>query len=188
MNTVPMSRRRTLQWLGLALATPTVAAELPGDSVYQLRVPLTDQQGRPFDWASLRGQPVLASMFYSSCDMVCPMIFETLHLTLKALPARERDQVKLLIISFDPTRDTVPVLQRTAQAHACDERWTLARSDEANTRKIAAALGVQYRRLANGEFNHSSTLLLLDPQGRIAARSGLLGKVDAALLKALHRV
>jgi len=183
-----MSRRQSLQWLGLAFATSAMATELPGDSVYQLRVPLTDQHGRPFDWASLRGQPVLASMFYSSCDKVCPMIFETLHLTLKALPARERAPVKVLMISFDPTRDTVPVLQRTAQAHACDERWTLARTDEASTRKIAAALGVQYRRLSNGEFNHSSTLLMLDLQGRIAAHSGSLGSVDAALLKALHHV
>jgi len=167
-----------------AAAAP--AGELPGDSIYQLQLPLTDQDGQPFELASARGAPVLVSMFYSSCEMVCPMIFETLALTLKALAPAERERVKVLMISFDPARDSVAVLKRTAQAHRCDAHWTLARTDEANARKVAALLGVQYRRLASGEFNHSSTIELLDAQGRIAARTGTLGSVDPALLKALR--
>ena len=63
------------------------------------------------------------------------MIFETIQLTVKALPAAERDRVKVLMISFDPSRDTVVVLKQTADAHGCNARWTLARSDEANVRK-----------------------------------------------------
>jgi protein SCO1/2 len=47
-------------------------------------------------------------------------------------------------------------------------------------------LGVQYRRLASGEFNHSSTIEMLDAQGRIAARTGMLGTVDPGMLRALQ--
>lgn len=194
MTASSLSRRQAMRCLGaaacaaLAAQRGAAAAELPGDSVYQLRVPLTDHNGQPFELASARGQLVLVSMFYSSCEMVCPMIFETIHLTLKALPAKERDRVKVLMISFDPARDTVAVLKRTAQAHSCDEHWTLARADEAGARKLAAVLGVQYRRLTSGEFNHSSTTLLLDREGRIAARTGVLGSVDPALLKVLHEL
>jgi protein SCO1/2 len=63
----------------------------------------------------------------------------------------------------------------------------LARCDERTAREVAAALGVQYRRLASGEFNHSSTIELLDADGRIAARSGQLGSVDPALVKAIRQ-
>jgi protein SCO1/2 len=181
-------RRRMLLWLA---ALPTIALgappPLPDDSVYRLDATLEDQDGRAMTLASLRGGPVLASMFYGSCEMVCPMIFETIHQTLKALPAANREAFKVLLVSFDPVRDTPAALKKTALAHGCDARWTLARGDDATVRKIAAVLGIQYRRLASGEFNHSTTLLLLDAQGRIAARSGKLGAVDAEFVEAARR-
>ncbi len=192
MTLATLSRRRALLCLaGMAAGMPSLAqaaaAALPGNSVYQLRPPLTDQDGRAFDLGSLRGQPVLASMFYTSCQMVCPMIFETIRETVARLPARERERTRILMVSFDPARDTVAVLRRTAEAHGCDARWTLARSDEANSRKVAAVLGVQYRRLADGEFNHSSSIELLDSEGRIVSRTDTLGTVDSAFLKTLRQ-
>ena len=187
-----VDRRVALRALGAFALAPLLghaaATVLPGDSVYQLRATLTDQDGRTLEWSTLRGSPVLASMFYSSCEMVCPLIFETLHVTLKALPVGERASVKLLLVSFDPERDTVERLKKMARDHACDSQWTLARADDAMARKIAAALGIQYRRLASGEFNHSSVIELLDRDGRIAARSGQLGTADPALVAPLHKL
>ena len=186
---IPLSRRDALRCLAGSAFLPLIAhaaAALPGDSIYNFRPPLTDQNGRPFDVVALRGQPVLVSMFYSSCEMVCPMIFETLQMTLQALPAAERGRVRVLMVSFDPARDSVAVLKQKADAHRADPRWTVARTDDASARKFAALLGVQYRRLASGEFNHSSTIELLDGEGRIAARTGTLGAVDPALLKTLR--
>jgi protein SCO1/2 len=189
MITPTCSRRATLLMLAAGVWLPGAAfagGELPGNSIYQFKPPLTDQNGSAFDIAALRGGPVLVSMFYSSCEMVCPMVFETIHLTLQALPAGERERVRVLMVSFDPARDSVAVLKQTSEAHHCDARWTLARTDEASARKLAALLGVQYRRLASGEFNHSSTIELLDADGRIAARTGMLAAVDPALLKTLR--
>ena len=187
MTTPTFDRRRALIGLGALaltpLATGATTPDLPGNSIHQLDATLTDQDGRAFELASLRGSPVLVSMFYSSCEMVCPLIFETIRMTLQPLPG----SVKVLMLSFDPARDTVAVLKKTAQAHGCDARWTLARCDETTARKVAALLGVQYRRLASGEFNHSSTIELLDRQGRIAARSATLGAVDPALVKAAQQ-
>lgn len=191
MTTPNLSRRAALMRFAAVACLPVAAraaagVELPGNSVYQFRPPLTDQDGRPFDIGSLRGGPVLVSMFYSSCEMVCPMIFETIQLTVKALPAAERERVRVLMVSFDPARDSVAVLKEKAEAHHCDARWTLARTDETSARKLAALLGVQYRRLASGEFNHSSTIELLDAEGRIVARTGTLAAVDPVLLKTLR--
>lgn len=181
-----LQRRQLLAWL----AAPAFAhaAPLPGDSVYQLPASLTDQDGRDFDLATLRGKPLLASMFYASCEMVCPTIFETIHLTLKALPAAERDALRVLMVSFDPARDSVAVLKKTAADRHCDARWTLARADETTVRKLAAVLGVQYRRLESGEFNHSTVIECIDAEGRIAGKTGKLGSVDAAFVKLVKGV
>jgi protein SCO1/2 len=180
------SRRDALMALAALAAAPAFAAgdaALPANSIYRLPATLTDQDGRSFELASLRGHPVLVSMFYSSCQMVCPMIFETVHATLKALPAADRADLRMLMVSFDPARDSVAVLKDTAAKRNCDAHWSLVRTDDATTRKIAAVLGVQYRKLADGEFNHSTQLVLIDRDGRIAAKSGKLGPADAALVK-----
>jgi protein SCO1/2 len=193
MNPLTLSRRHALILMAGATGLPApasavdVSGPLPGDSLYRLKPRLTDQDGRPFDLAALRGGPVLASMFYSSCDMVCPVLFETVAQTAKALPADGRERIRILMVTFDPERDTVAVLKDTASKHGCDKRWTLARSSSGDAREIAAALGVQYRRLPSGEFNHSSSVLLLDAQGRIAKRSGSLGTVDPELVAALKQ-
>jgi protein SCO1 len=193
MNTHPITRREAVLSFGALACLPLAAHAAPpnatpGNSVYQLRAALTDQDGHPFELDSLRGSPVLVSMFYSSCQMVCPMVFETIHSTLKALPAAERAEVKVVMISFDPARDSVAVLKKTAAVRNCDAQWTLARGDESTSRKVAAALNIQYRRLSDGEFNHSTIISLLDREGRIAARTGKLGTVDTALVKAVHEV
>src|SRR6185295_12511793 len=154
MTTTSLTRRRFASTLGALACMPGLAAggaaALPGDSVYQLRATLTDHHGRAFELASLRGAPVLVTMFYTSCEMVCPMLFETIRFTLDALPVAQRSGARVLMVSFDPARDTVPVLAQTARTRGCDERWTLARCDERTAREIAAALGLQYRRLDSG--------------------------------------
>jgi protein SCO1/2 len=190
MNLSLLRRREALLSLAALAAAPALlhAGESPGDSIYRLAAQLEDQDGRAFALASLQGTPVLASMFYTSCDMVCPMIFETVHATLRALPPRQRDAVRVLMVSFDPARDTTAVLKKTAAAHDCDSRWLLARCDEPTARKVAAVLGIQYRRLANGEFNHSSIVDALDAQGRIIARTGKLGAADPVVLAALRKL
>lgn len=193
MNTHVLSRRQALLLAaGAAWAAgtpaPARATELPGDSVYRLDPRLVDQDGRPFALRSLRGGPVLASMFYSSCEMVCPVLFETIAQTLAGLPARQRERVRVLMVTFDPARDTVDALKQTARRHGCDQRWSLVRGPDADVRQVAAALGVQYRRLSSGEFNHSTSVLLLDAEGRVLKRSGSLGAVDPALVAALRQV
>jgi protein SCO1/2 len=183
-----LSRRKLLLLaLGAGAGGRSHADALPGESIYQLRPQLVDQDGRAFELASLRGAPVLASMFYSSCEMVCPVIFETIAQTIKAVPAPGRARVRVLMTTFDPARDTVAVLKETARKHGSGANWSLVRGSAADARRIAAVLGVQYRRLVCGEFNHSSSIELLDAEGRIAGRSGLMGSIDPALLQAIGR-
>ena len=127
-------------------ASTAIAAPLPADSIYQLAVPLTDQAGRSFRLDEHRGQPMLISMFYTSCQFVCPMLIDALRDTEARLTEAERARLHVLIVSFDPAHDSVAVLKRTAdQRHLDSAHWSLARTDAKNVRKLAAVLGIQYR-------------------------------------------
>ncbi|MCE4536927.1 SCO family protein [Pelomonas sp. P7] len=173
-----------LTWFWLA----GVALALPGDSVYQLDARLTDQRGQAIKLDAGRGQPVLVSMFYTSCQFVCPMLIDAARDTRAALPEAERKRVKVLLISFDPARDTPAKLEAMARERGLDAtQWTLARTDPATVRKIAALLKFQYRALPDGEFNHSAELILLDGEGRVAARTSMLAGADERIVGAIRK-
>ena len=54
-------------------------------------------------------------------------------------------------------------------------------------RKVAGVLGIRYRLLADGEFNHTGALVLLDAEGRILARTETIGsKPDPEFLAAVR--
>jgi protein SCO1 len=185
-----IARLALLGWL-VAFATAVAApvAELPGDSVYQLSLPLVDQSGKSFDFASLRGRPRLLTMFYTSCPYMCPLIIDTARMTERQLSDEQRARLSVLMVSFDARRDDPATLKAQADKRKIDiTRWTLARTDAASVRKLAAILGIQYRQLDDGEFNHSSVLVLLDDEGRMVARSEVMGKTDPAFVAAIKRV
>lgn len=165
------------------------ASALPTDSIYQLKAQLTDQTGKSFQIAERRGHPVLVGMFYTSCQFVCPMLVDTMRDTEAQLTPQERANLSVLLVTIDPARDTVAVLQRTAEQRDLDPaHWTVARTDTKTTRKFAAVLGVQYRALPNGDFNHTTDLILLDSEGRIAGRTAQLGSADPAFVKKIKQV
>jgi protein SCO1/2 len=179
---------------GMANAAPSAAAAttvaaLPSDSIYQLPVTLTDQDGRSARLDARRGAPVLLSMFYTSCKFVCPMLIETVRDVETKLSAEEREHLSVLLVSIDSAHDSVEVLKRTAdERHVDGARWTLARTDAATVRKLAAVLGIQYRALPDGEFNHTTAVILVDGDGRIAARTTRLGSADPAFVKRVKSV
>ena len=61
----------------------------------------------------------------------------------------------------------------------------IATEGDKNVRKLAAVLDIQYRALDNGDFNHSTALILVDAQGRIVGRTSELAGADPAFVKLL---
>ena len=164
--------------LFLMAASTAVAAggSLPGDSVYQLELPLTSQDGETRDWETLRGKPRLVSMFYTSCQYTCPLIVDSGKAIEHALTPAQRDRLGIVLISMDPARDDPTALSAVAGQRKLDpDRWLLASPRERDVRSVAGVLGIRYRELADGEFNHTSALVLLDAEGRIVARTDQVG-------------
>jgi len=186
------------RWFGLfallLFSAPGFAAgktaPLPRDSVYQLTAPLIDQHGKGADWGTRRGKAQLVSMFYTSCQYICPLIIDSGKAVEKQLTPAERERLGILLISMDPKRDTPAMLMSVANKRQLDaSRWTLASPTPADVRAIAGVLGVRYRALADGEFNHTSALVLLDRDGRILARTEQMGsKVDPEFMAQVHAI
>lgn len=176
--------------VALAFASSVVrAADLPGDSLYQLDTALVDQDGKGSRLGDHRGRPLLITMFYTSCQIVCPLTIATLQKTERAVTPEQRARFDVLMVSFDPDRDNPPALRKTADQHKLDlSRWTLARTDATSVRKLAAALDIQYRMLADGDISHATALVLLDSDGRMIARTSRIGETDPDFVTALKQV
>ncbi len=182
---------------GVAVAPPAAAqghrheameaAPPRGDSVYALSASLVDQRGRTVGLDLFRGHPVLISMFYASCPDACPLLIADLQRMERELPPRIKGDLRIVLVSLDPERDTPDALQALARARQVDEsRWRLLRAPAETVRDIAALLGVKYRRLPDGSFNHSSVITLLDPDGAIVVRDDAIGGPHEALLRGLR--
>jgi protein SCO1/2 len=177
----------------LAMATIASAAKpavaLPGDSIYQLQLPLTNSNGQTRDWRALRGKPQLVTMFYTSCKFICPLIIESGKAVERQLTPAQQKRLGIVMISMDPARDTPAALKKIADQRKLDgSRWTLASPRAGDVRAVASVLGIRYRQLADGEFNHSSVLILVDAEGRILARTEKIGsKPDPEFVSAVRK-
>jgi protein SCO1/2 len=125
-------------------------------------------------------------MFYASCPHVCPLLISTIKLTESKLSSDERAGLRVLTISIDPERDTPERLRETMQRHSVDNsRWSMVRTRPGDLRTIAGVFNVKYKQLPDGNFNHTTRIILLDDEGAQAASTERLGRYDAEFLKAI---
>ncbi len=163
------------------------AAPPRSDSVYELSASLVDQDGTTVGLDLFRGHPVLISMFYTTCRDACPLLIAGLQRLERELSPPTRADLRVVLVSLDPERDTPEALRALARAHGLDaSRWRLLRASDDTVREVAAVLGIRYRRLPDGGFNHSSVITLLDPSGVSLARVEGLGQPLDALRERLR--
>lgn len=166
--------------------TLPAGAAASGASLYELELALTDQDGRRVGLDHFAGQPVIVSMFYGSCPYACPMLISDIKRVMAALDPETRKATRVLLVSFDPERDTPAALDELAKRHELDERaWRLTRASSEDVRQLAAVLGIRYRKLENGAFNHSTVLTVLSADGVARFRQDGLGDPPEATARAV---
>lgn len=144
---------------------PEVSAS--GDTTYHTLpvVQLLNQYGDTFSTDVLNGKISVTQFFFTSCEGICPVISGNMTSVQKAFAGNS--EVKLLSISVDPARDSVPALQRYATRFNCDStQWTLLTGDK---KKIYdhARHGYLLPAIEEGDggeedFIHSDMLVLVD--------------------------
>lgn len=140
--------------------------------------------GQTVTAADFKGKIVLLYFGYTMCPDACPTTLLNISEMLKALGQQAND-VRVLFVTVDPTRDTLPVLKQYTEAFGPqvvglrgtpDQLATLAKRYRASYSVQPAANGHDY------EVTHSSALYVFDRQGQVKLLfSGLsLAKTDTA--------
>lgn len=159
------------------------------ESIYLLDGKYTDQQGKEMGLDVFKGHPVLVSMFYATCPHACPMLIADMKRIEKALPEAQRKDLRVILVTFDPERDTVEKLDALASAHGLDpSRWKMLRTDPSKVQELAAVLGIKYRFAPGGDINHSSTISLLDRRGVVVERLEGLRQPEAPIVQRIGKM
>jgi protein SCO1/2 len=130
---------------------------------------LTDQDGRPFDLAALRGRPVLVFFGYTHCPDVCPA---TLADVRDALALVDRE-VGVVFVTIDPERDDAAAMKQYVDHYRSG--FIGLTGGPAEIRAVADAWGISYARVESGSaagyaMAHTADAHLVDPEGRLRHR------------------
>jgi protein SCO1 len=127
----------------------------------------------------------VVGMVYTSCAYACPRMLMDMKRIEGELGGGA--DVGFVIVTIDPERDTPERLAEYARGARLDgDRWTLLTGGDDDVLELAALLGVQYRRMANGEFVHSNFLSILDRDGQVVHRQMGLGAEPAETLAVIR--
>jgi protein SCO1 len=127
---------------------------------------LTDQDGRLFDLASLRGRPVLVYFGYTHCPDVCPATLADVRDALRLLD----EPVGVVFVTVDPARDDAAAMGQYVGYYGEDFVGLTGTDDEIAA--AAEAWGVSYARLdsdsaAGYAMAHSTDTFLVDAAGTL---------------------
>ncbi len=159
------------------------------DSVFNINDQWTAADGKTFQLSKLGGKPTVIAMVYTSCQYVCPLTVQNIKRIERSLTEAQAAKVNFALFSFDPERDTPAKLSAFAKLHNITApSWTLAQGSTGSVRKLAVTLGVKYKKVAGGDFEHDATISILDSNGVIKFQADAMNKnIDGATeaLKAL---
>jgi protein SCO1/2 len=131
-------------------------------------VSLVDQSGQPFTAQSLKGHPTLLFFGFTHCPDVCPT---TLARLVQVVKAAKVPDLKVLLVSVDPERDTPELLERYVHAFSPDFGGVTGKPEEIE--RLAKEFGVAIAKvdMGGGEYtvDHSAVVSLLNRQGQRVA-------------------
>lgn len=163
-----------------ATARPKILRDVGIDQNLNQQIPLglkfRDETGKTVELGQYFGQkPVVLSLVYFSCPMLCTMVENGLLQTLKHIKFSVGDQYNVLTVSFDP-HDT-PEMAAAKKAvytglyarKGAANGWHFLTGDEASIRALTKAVGFRYAYdPQSGQFAHATAIMVLTPQGKLA--------------------
>lgn len=145
-------------------------------SIYNLPSKWTNQNGENLEMKALKGKVLVMVMIYTSCKSACPRLVADMRTIESSLPEDIKENVKLVLVSIDPTVDTPERLKSFALENKMDgKQWLFLRSNEENTREFAAVLAVNYKKISPIDFSHSNIISVFNAEGELAYQQEGLG-------------
>lgn len=157
-------------------------------SIYNLPSTWTTQEGNDIELKELQGQVLVMVMIYTSCKAACPRLVADMRHIEERVTAKNKDKVRYILVSIDPTVDTPERLKAFAQENKMEgQQWLFLRSTEANTREFAATLAVNYKKISPIDFSHSNIINVFNTKGELDYQQEGLGIDYAPTIKEIER-
>jgi protein SCO1/2 len=152
------------------------------DSRIDLDLEFTDSNGETVVLRELfRGKPVVLSLVYFECPMLCTLELNGLLKAMRAMDLSAGKDYDVISLSFNP-RETPELAARKKDeymrqyTHAgfydrerLEDGWRFLTGKEENIRALAEAVGFGYRYdEERQQYRHASGIMTLTPQGKVA--------------------
>jgi protein SCO1/2 len=172
-------------WLGAGFAgaqegLPAALKDVGIDQRLNEQVPLDlvfkNESGKQVELRRYFGRkPVVLSLVYYECPMLCTMVLNGMLRSLRALKLDAGKDFEILTVSFDP-KETPDLAAAKKQSYleryqrpGAKEGWHFLTGDERNIRRLTEAAGFRYRYdAARDQYVHASGIMVLTPDGRLA--------------------
>lgn len=144
------------------------------------KVPLdlsfTDQDGESVKLGDyFTGKPVVLSLNYYECPMLCPLTFANLSRTIDGMGGLKLGQdFRVVTVSFNPAETLEMAREKSAETYRMldvsdpADAWPFLFGGEAETSAVCGAVGFRFKELGPGNFAHPAALVILSPDGKVA--------------------
>lgn len=160
---------------------PAILQNVGIDQHLNQQIPLDlnfiDENGQPVKLGQYFGQkPVIITMVYFTCPMLCSQVLSGLTYTLNGMPSfNVGREFNIVTVSFDP-RDPAQAAMENKERYlkryrraGSDQGWHFLVGKKDQIDALAQALGFRYAwDPENEQFAHASGIMLLTPDGHIA--------------------
>jgi protein SCO1 len=161
--------------------TPEVLKRADIEQRLNEQVPLDltfrDESGREVRLAEYfkSGKPVVLSLVYYECPMLCNQILNGLVGSLEAVSFTPGEEFQIVTVSFDP-RETPELAAKKKETYlrryrrgGAEDGWHFLTGDKASIDRLAQAVGFNYYWDEKSEqFAHASAVMVATPQGKLS--------------------
>jgi protein SCO1/2 len=163
-----------------ALARPKALRDVGVDQKLDQPVPLDlvlrDESGRAVRLGDFfHEKPVLLSLAYYHCPMLCPMVLQGLVRSVRPLSWNVGKEFEMLTVSIDPRETPKQAAAKKRELIADYGRkgagagWHFLVGDAGAVRRLADAVGFRYTYdPEHDQYAHAAVLMVLTPQGKIS--------------------
>ncbi|MEE4998790.1 SCO family protein [Pseudomonas alliivorans] len=129
---------------------------------------MSDQNGAPVAVDEFKGKWTLVFFGYTYCPDICPTTLAQLRDIRTKLPQEAVDNMRVVLVSVDPDRDTSQQLKQYLGYF--DPRYIGLTAPVADIQKLASALSIPFIPADTSKpgytVDHSGNLALIGPDGR----------------------
>ena len=121
------------------------------------------------------GKPVILSLVYYSCPMLCTQVLNGMMGSLRRVSFNIGEQFEVVTVSFDP-KETPQLAAAKKLTYVkgynragAEAGWHFLTGDEANIKRLTESVGFRYTwDEQTKQFAHASGIMVITPEGKIA--------------------